>query len=73
MNNTQSLKNEIEAMLDTEGMHELFNVIAEVCREKGEWVRSAESVGQPDETLGLMWDKYADRLEGYSTRLCPLP
>lgn len=64
MSTREKIKAELESMLD--GGHRVQDILlmlADVCREKAEWVRSPESIGLPDEHLAKSWERCAKQVE----------
>jgi hypothetical protein len=51
----QTLKNDLEELVDKHGLGTVLGALDSVCLEKADWVESAESIGAPDRVLGRTW------------------
>ena len=61
----ESLKEELERMVDEHGVVRIFAMLSELCQDKAEHVRTCWS----DEELACRWEKLARRIE--TTRELP--
>ncbi|MER8924296.1 hypothetical protein [Mesorhizobium sp. M0859] len=70
MSTRETNKAILESILD--GGHTIQDVLlmlADVCHEKADWVRSPESVGLPDERYAKRWERCAAKIERAAVKI----
>ena len=69
MTNQQAMIEQLEAMIDTDGLQEVLDTLGIICQEKAEHIQASYQ----DTSLSEVWRKVADRLDRAATMANLLP